>query len=106
MILEHRTYSFKPGTVDKWLKKYETEGLPIQRRHLNRFMGVYVTEIGHLHQIVLMWAYDSLADREARRNTMYVDPDWRKFIDEVWALDAIQAQDVKIMKPADFNPLA
>jgi hypothetical protein len=104
MILEHRTYTFKPGTVDKWLKKYETEGLPIQLRHLNRFLGVYVTEIGHLHQTVMMWAYDSLADREARRNTMYADPDWQKFISSIWALDAIQTQDVKIMKPASFNP--
>ncbi len=33
MILEHRTYTFKPGTVEMWLKKYQTEGLPIQRRH-------------------------------------------------------------------------
>ena len=30
MILEHRTYTFKPGTVDKWMKKYEAEGLPIR----------------------------------------------------------------------------
>ena len=42
MILEHRTYTFKPGTVDKWMKKYDAEGLAIQKRHLNRFVGVYV----------------------------------------------------------------
>ena len=29
MILEHRMYTFKPGTVDKWMKKYEAEGLPV-----------------------------------------------------------------------------
>ena len=34
MIVEHRTYTFRPGTVDGWLKKYEAEGLPIQKRHL------------------------------------------------------------------------
>lgn len=104
MILEHRTYTFKPGTVDKWMKKYETEGLAIQRRHLNRFMGVYVTEIGHLHQIVLMWAYDSLADREARRAKLNADQDWKKYIGEVWAMEAIERQEVKIMNPASFNP--
>ena len=27
MIVEHRTYTFRPGTVDGWLKKYEAEGL-------------------------------------------------------------------------------
>ena len=104
MILEHRTYTYKPGTVDMWLRKYETEGLPIQRRHLNKFVGVYVTEIGHLHQTVLMWAYDSLADCETRREHLSADPEWQKYIKEVWALDAIQSQDVKIMKPSGSNP--
>lgn len=104
MILEHRTYTFKPGTVDKWMKKYEADGLPVQKRHLNKFVGLYSSELGALHTTVLMWAYDSLADREARRTAMYADPDWQKFISEVWALDAIQKQDVMIMNPASYSP--
>ncbi len=104
MILEHRTYTFKPGTVDGWLKKYEAEGLPVQKRHLNRFVGLYVSEIGRLHTTVLMWSYDSLADREKRRAAMYADPDWQSFINGIWSLDAIQSQDVMIMYPAPFSP--
>ncbi|PSJ57121.1 NIPSNAP family protein [Pseudaminobacter soli (ex Li et al. 2025)] len=104
MIVEHRTYTFRPGTFDGWLKKYETEGLPIQKRHLNRFLGLYVSEIGHLHTTVLMWGYDSLADREARRAAMYADPDWQAFINGVWSLNAIQSQDAMIMNPAPFSP--
>lgn len=104
MIVEHRTYTFRPGTVDGWLKKYETEGLPIQKRHLNTFLGLYVSEIGHLHTTVLLWRYDSLADREARRAAMYADPEWQAFISGVWSLDAIQSQDVMIMNPTPFSP--
>jgi NIPSNAP protein len=104
MIVEHRTYTFRPGTVDGWLKKYEREGLPVQERHLNRFMGLYVSEIGRLHTTVLMWAYDDLADRETRRQAMYQDPDWQSFISGIWDLDAIQSQDVMIMNPADYSP--
>jgi len=104
MIVEHRTYSFRPGRVDGWMKKYEAEGLQIQKRHLNTFLGLYVSEIGKLHTVVLMWAYDSLADRERRRLAMYADPEWQKFIGEVWQLDAIEAQDVMIMNPAPFSP--
>lgn len=51
-----------------------------------------------------MWRYDSLADREARRTAMYADPEWQTFISGVWALDAIQTQDVMIMNPASFSP--
>lgn len=104
MIVEHRTYTFRPGTVDGWLKKYEREGLPVQKRHLNRFMGLYVSEIGRLHTTVLMWAYDDLADRETRRQAMYLDPEWQSFISGIWDLDAIQSQDVMIMNPADYSP--
>lgn len=104
MIIEHRLYTFRPGTVDRWMAKYEAEGLPIQERHLNRFVGLYVSEIGCLHRTVLMWAYASLADREARRAAMYADPDWQRFISEVWALDAIQKQEVMIMNPASISP--
>ncbi|GAB5505107.1 MAG: NIPSNAP family protein [Rhizobiaceae bacterium] len=104
MIVEHRTYTFRPGTVEGWLRKYETEGLPVQKRHLNRFLGLYVSEIGALHTTVLMWGYESLADREARRNAMYQDPDWQSFISGIWELDAIQSQNVMIMNPASFSP--
>ena len=90
MIVEHRLYTFKPGSIDRWREKYEAEGLAIQKRHLNRYLGLYISEIGRLHTSVLMWAYDSLADREQRRQAMYADPAWQSFISSVWALDAIQ----------------
>ena len=104
MIIEHRTYTFHPGTVDGWLRKYQAEGLPIQKRHLNRFIGLFVSEIGQLHRTVLIWAYDDLADREARRKAMYADPEWVAFINSVWHLNAIRNQDVMIMNPADYSP--
>lgn len=104
MIVDHRTYTFRPGSMGKWLRKYETEGLPIQKRHLGTFMGLYTTEIGNLHQIVFLWGYESLADREVRRATMADDPAWQNFISEVWALDAIQAQEIRILRPAAFSP--
>ena len=105
MIVEHRTYTFRPGTVERWLNKYESEGLPIQRQHLNTFVGLFVSEIGHLHRTVLIWAYDDLADREKRRRSMYADPKWQAFINSVWELDAIRIEDVMIMNPADFSPV-
>jgi hypothetical protein len=104
MILEHRLYTFRPGSVPQWLEKYGSEGLPIQKKHLGTFLGVFMAEIGHLHTILLMWSYDSLADRERRRAAMQEDPEWQKFIGEIWALGAILDQQVTILNPAGFNP--
>jgi len=104
MIVDHRTYTLRPGTMTRWLKKYETEGLPIQRRHLGRFIGMFTTEIGNLHQIVFLWAYESLADRDVRRATMADDPEWQTYMEELWAMDAVQAQEIKILRPTSFSP--
>lgn len=104
MIVDHRTYTFRPGTMQRWLDKYDAEGLAIQKKHLGHFLGLYTTEIGNLHQIVFMWGYDSLQDRESRRAAMNADPRWKAYIDEVWKMDAIQSQDIKILRPASFSP--
>lgn len=105
MIVDHRTYTFRPGTVQRWLKKYESEGLPIQKQYLGTFLGLFITEVGNLHQVVFMWAYESLGDRETRRAAMEADPRWDKFISEIWELDAIQEQNIKMLRPASFSPI-
>jgi hypothetical protein len=61
VIVEHRTYMFRPGAVDTWLAKYEAEGLPIQKRHLNTFLGIYLS--GRLHN-----GADDVGLREPRRS--------------------------------------
>lgn len=105
MIIDHRTYSFRPGTVNQWLDKYESDGLPIQRKHLGEFVGIFTTEVGNLHEVVFMWAYKSLADRERRRAEMEADPEWKVFIQEIWELDAIVGQKIKMLRPASYSPL-
>jgi NIPSNAP len=64
-----------------------------------------VSESGRLHITVLMWACESLADREVRRCPMYADSDWQEFIDEIRPLEAILTQDEMIMNPARFVPV-
>ena len=105
MIIDHRTYTFRPGTMYRWLDKYEAEGLPMQKKHLGDFLGMFTTEVGNLHQIVFMWGYDSMADREIRRASMEADPAWIKFIQEIWDLEAIVEQNIKFLKPVSFSPI-
>lgn len=104
MIVEHRTYTFRPGTLPGWLKKYETEGFPIQKQHLGQFVGIFTTEFGNIHQTVMVWTYESFDDRDRRRAAMSADPAWQAYIDSIWAMDAIQSQEVKLLKPASFSP--
>ena len=76
MIVDLRTYTLVPGRLKAYLELYEKEGLPIQIRHVGKPIGFFTTEIGTLNQVVHLWGYQSLADRERRRAALESDPDW------------------------------
>jgi len=103
MIVEQRTYTFRPGNAQKFMALYEVEGLPVQNRILGGLVGFFVTEIGTLNQTVALWRYDSLADREARRKALAEDPDWQALLPKAAAL--IERQEVAILNPAPFSPI-
>ena len=102
MILGHRTYTLPHGTMDKYLARYEAEVLPIQKRHLGKFMGLFVAETGLLNQVISLWAYESLADREQCRRNMDSDPAWHAFRET--NRGAFLSQEVKILRATSFSP--
>ncbi len=104
MLIEHRTYTFRPGTLPAWLRKYEDEGLAIQKRHLGRFLGLFTTEFGNVHQTLILWGWDSLDDRDRRRAAMNADPAWQAYMQAVWQMNAIETQEVKILRATASSP--
>ena len=104
MIVDHRTYTLKPGTLKSYLELYEREGLPAQSRHLGKPIGWYTSmDIGPLNQIVHLWAYEDLADRAKRRAAMQADPEWQAFLAKIQPL--IHTQQNRILVPTAFSPL-
>lgn len=103
MIYEERDYRINPGMLGEFVKIYGEYGLPIQKKHLGSFIGYFVTEIGELNHVVAIWAYESLADRDARRAVMLADPSWPDYLARVKGLIDIQA--TRILKPVPFSPL-
>jgi hypothetical protein len=103
MYYEIRTYKIRTGAVPAYLKLVEEEGIALQKHHLGELVGYFFSEIGPLNQIVHMWAYTSLDDREARRQRLAEDPAWQAFSPKIQAL--LETMESKIMKPAVFSPL-
>ena len=73
MIFDHRTYTAKPNMLPHFLKLYEDVGLPMQRHYLGEPFGFFQTHIGDLSRTVHLWQYESLADREARRDRASIE---------------------------------
>jgi hypothetical protein len=52
-----------------------------------------------------MWAYDSQADRETRRLTMYEDPAWLDYLRRVAESETLLHTENRLLSPTDYSPL-
>ena len=102
MIFDHRMYTMRPNRVAAFLATYERVALPLQRKYLGEPYGFFVTDIGPLSRIVHIWQYESIADRQARRDAMEADPAWHEYRRIVIEEDNLLDMQNMIVKPAPF----
>ena len=105
MIVEQRTYTLKPLRTRDFLALYERAALPLQKKYLGHLVGFFVSEVGPLNQVVHLWAFDSLAERERRRKAMEEDPLWPGYVDALRELDVIVEQETKMLRSVSFSPV-
>ena len=103
MYIEIRTYRLQNGTVPQYLKVMGDIGIAIQKKHLGDLIGYFSSEIGPISEIVHIWGFDSLDDRQERRARLAADPEWQAFLPKIH--DLIVTAENKIMKPASFSPV-
>lgn len=105
MIVEMRTYTVKPLRTTDFLHLYEHAALPLQIKYLGHLIGFFVSELGPLNQVVHLWGFDSLAERESRRKKMEADPGWAPYCDSLRQLDVIVSQETKMLRSVSFSPV-
>jgi len=105
MLIDHRTYTVRPGSMPAQLKLYEEFGLAAQKRHLGEPLAYLVAESGELNTYVHIWVYKDAADREARRAAMQADPEWQTFMRKNAEAGNLIKQVNKLMTPAAFAPI-
>jgi hypothetical protein len=98
-----RTYRLKNVAMSDYLKVVGEEGIAIQKQHLGNLVGYFSSEIGPLNEIVHIWGFASLDDRQARRGRLVADPAWQAFLPRI--RDLIVTADNKIVSPSAFSPL-
>lgn len=103
MIVEERDYRVKAGKLGQFVGLYEKHGLPIQLELLGKFLGYFTTEIGELNHVVALWGYESLDDRQQRRDRMMADPRWQEYLKMVDGL--LDLQTTRLLKPTTFSPI-
>ncbi|CAM8650223.1 NIPSNAP [Burkholderiales bacterium] len=105
MIIDHRTYTLNPGRQQAYLELYESEGFEVQKKHLGQPIGYFTVEIGPLNQVVHLWGYASMAEREEKRARMESDPAWIAYKKKSAESGNIAHQENKILKSTRFSPV-
>ncbi|MBN8871750.1 MAG: NIPSNAP family protein [Rhodospirillales bacterium] len=106
MLIDHRTYTVRPGTMNKQLALYEEFGLKPQKKHLGEPLAYLITETGAINTFVHIWVYKDAADRAARRAAMQADPDWQAYLQKTAEAGYLIKQENNLMTPASFAPIA
>lgn len=104
MLLDHRTYVCRPGTLKKHLEIYEKHGWAAQTRHLGMPVAYLTTETGNVNTYVHIWAYADAADRAAKRAAMQADPDWINYLRLSAEASYLVSQENRLMTPVAFAP--
>jgi len=106
MIVDQRTYTIQIGLLRDFLALYAAEGLSVQVEHLGPPLGYYTTEVGDVNEVVHLWQYADMADRERRRAALEADPRWLAYRRKAAAAGQVLRQRNAILKAVDFPAFA
>jgi hypothetical protein len=103
MIIDERTYTCLPGKAKAFLEVYERLAKPIQWPIVGEPVGFFTVEVGTLSQVVHMWKYENMADREQRRLKLSTAPGWSAYLEA--SMPLLSALENRILVPTSFSPL-
>jgi hypothetical protein len=92
---EFRTYSLRPGATEEYVEKLMA-ALPIRERYSPN-AGVWTSLTGPDDQLLHIWPYVDLAERNRVRAALQADPDWEAFVATI--IDLIEDQVSWVLAP-------
>ncbi|MDP2626868.1 MAG: NIPSNAP family protein, partial [Candidatus Rokubacteria bacterium] len=78
MIYELRTYTLVPGTQAKYLKLSGEVGRKVRGDNYGRLEGYWTSEFGTLNQLVHLWSFADLNERQRLRAALAQNEAWTK----------------------------
>jgi hypothetical protein len=75
MIVEIRTYKVKPGLRDRFVRFFEEEAAPVQRKTGMVLLGPFI-DLGSDDTVVCLRGFPTHQDREQMRTVFYKSPEW------------------------------
>ena len=103
MIYELRTYQLAVGALPEYLEVAQTMILPGIAEYGLKPVGFWHSEIGQLNEVVHLWAYTDLNDRQEKWGKWARDPRRGEVMKRLRGV--VLSQSNKILSPTDFSPM-
>jgi len=97
MIYEIRTYILRPGSVAEFEKRFESS--LANRLKYSELAAFWHTDLGPLNQVIHVWLYEDLDQRDEIRARAVQEPDWPPKTS-----DLVVSMQAEIFIPAPFSP--
>ena len=101
MIVEMRLYTIYVGKAPEFVRLYEEQGLQEQVPVCGAPLGMYQSEFGPMSQVILLWRYESHADRDACRAQLMASPAWIAFLKA--AAPLVQQEESRLLLPTAWQ---
>ncbi|SEB15583.1 NIPSNAP family protein [Variovorax sp. YR216] len=99
-LIDHRIYTIALRKMPEFLDVFDRLAMPILLQTLGHPVGFYTSLIGPQNQFVHLWAYESLADYEARSRARDSHPDFPAYLQA--SAHLITAQETRLVRAADL----
>ena len=102
-LVDHRIYTIQLRKMNEFIEVFDRLAMPILLETLGHPVGVYTSLVGAQNQFVHLWAYESMADYEARCRARDTHPDFPKYLAASGHL--ITAQETRLIRMVDMPSL-
>jgi len=99
-LVDHRVYTIALRRMPEFLDVFDRLAMPILMETLGHPLVFYTSLVGPQNQFVHLWAYESLADYEARSRARDMHPDFPAYLQASEHL--ITAQETRLIRAADL----
>ena len=102
-IVDLRTYTIKLRKLNEFVEIFDRLAMPVQLKYLGAPLGMYVSAVGQLNQVVHLWGFDDMGQFEKLHAARDKDPDWPAYLTA--SADLISAQETRLIRRVALKSL-
>jgi hypothetical protein len=102
-IVDLRVYTIRLRKMPEFVDVFDRLAMPVQLRYLGAPLGIFVSAVGQLNQVVHLWGFSGMGEFEQRHAARDRDPDWPAYLKASEHL--ITAQENRLIRKVDMPSL-